>query len=989
MEPSISKEFLELTAGGGEMGDLIRKFDWSQSPVGAFETWPQSLKTALSICLGSKFPMFVWWGSDLTVFYNDSYIPFTGLKHPKYLGRPAREQWAEIWEALHPLTQQVLETGRATWAESMLLFMNRKGFLEETYFTFSYSPIRDESGGIGGIINPCQETTERILGERRLKTLHTLSACEAKSEAQVGEALVQVLGENVYDIPFAMIYLNDSDGKTANLIGSSGVNLDSSLLQTVDLTLPVQDMWQIRQVHKTKQPQRIEGLRVALGESLPKTPYGEGPDSAYVLPLLLPNQEKLAGFVVLGVSPRLAFDELYREFSVLVCGHITTHIMNLRTLEAEKRRAEDLAELDRAKTAFFSNVSHEFRTPLTLMLGPIENMLNREQLSPALHSDVELVYRNSLRLLKLVNTLLDFSRIEAQRTHAHYEPLDLAAHTAYLASAFDSAIERVGMKLTVGCVTLPKPIYVDKDMWEKIVLNLISNAFKYTLQGEITVSLRRISGAAELRVRDTGIGIPTSERTKIFQRFHRVEGSRGRTHEGTGIGLALVKELVDLHKGTIEVQSEVGQGSEFIVRIPEGRDHLPQDRIFETVSGVKSTFDQTEAFVSEALRWIPESVRPKGSGIEILDITPTGSSLVPRRQIVVADDNLDMRNYLSKILSEHYDVTAVSNGEEALKSIRSHRPHLLLSDIMMPIMNGVELLGKIRADKVLRTLPIILLSARAGEEAISSGAEIGADDYLTKPFSTVELLARIQTHLNLAEMRNRMMSELEFANKELDAFSYSVSHDLKAPLRAISGFVGILKEDFHQDLGDKFLSYFARIEKAVSQMSKLIEGLLELSRYTRCELQKGDVDLSKYANQIMESLRFAEPLRNVEVKIQSGVAGHGDSRLLEVVLENLLRNAWKFSRDANPSIIEFGTSINQPDHETVYFVKDNGAGFDMAHAGHLFQTFERLHSSTEYEGTGIGLATVQRIIARHGGKIWAQGAVGKGAQFNFTLGSAK
>jgi len=314
---------------------------------------------------------------------------------------------------------------------------------------------------------------------------------------------------------------------------------------------------------------------------------------------------------------------------------------------------------------------------------------------------------------------------------------------------------------------------------------------------------------------------------------------------------------------------------------------------------------------------------------------------------------------------------------------------LLLSDIMMPIMNGVELLGKIRADKVLRTLPIILLSARAGEEAISSGAEIGADDYLTKPFSTVELLARIQTHLNLAEMRNRMMSELEFANKELDAFSYSVSHDLKAPLRAISGFVGILKEDFHQDLGDKFLSYFARIEKAVSQMSKLIEGLLELSRYTRCELQKGDVDLSKYANQIMESLRFAEPLRNVEVKIQSGVAGHGDSRLLEVVLENLLRNAWKFSRDANPSIIEFGTSINQPDHETVYFVKDNGAGFDMAHAGHLFQTFERLHSSTEYEGTGIGLATVQRIIARHGGKIWAQGAVGKGAQFNFTLGSAK
>lgn len=988
-EPKISREFLDLTAGGGEMGKLIRNFDWRQSPVGAFETWPQSLKTALSICLGSKFPMFVWWGKDLTVFYNDSYIPFTGLKHPKYLGRPAREQWSEIWEDLRPLTEQVLEKGQATWAESMRLFMERKGFLEETYFTFSYSPIRDESGGIGGIINPCQETTERVLSERRLKTLHGLGASEVKSESEAGEAIARVLAQNVYDIPFAMIYLTDAEGRTANLIGATGVEFDGkSTPQIIDLTSQMSEIWQIRNVNRTRQPQHIEGLRAAIGYELPPTPYGEGPDAAYVLPIILPNQERVTGFLVLGISPRLVFDELYREFFTLVCAHSTNHIMNLRALNAEKKRAEELAELDRAKTAFFSNVSHEFRTPLTLMMGPVENLLeNREQLSPTILSSLELVHRNSLRLLKMVNALLDFSRIEAKRMQAHFEALDLAAHTIYLVSAFDSAIERVGMKLTVECLPLPKPIYVDKDMWEKIVLNLMSNAFKYTLQGEITVSLRRVRGAAELRVRDTGVGIPPSELEKIFQRFHRIEGSRGRTLEGTGIGLALVKELVELHKGTIEVQSELGRGSTFIVRIPEGTEHLPHEQILDMTRGVKSTFDQTEAFVGEALRWIPESLRPKIPSIEMGGGGVTVAA--PRKQILVADDNADMRSYLYKILSESYDVTVVNNGQEALAEIRAHRPHLLLSDIMMPILDGVGLLKKIREDETLRTLPVVLLSARAGEEEISGGVELGADDYLTKPFSTAELLARIHTHLNLAEMRNQMMGELEFANKELDAFSYSVSHDLKAPLRAILGFVGILKEDFAQELAEKgAASYFERIEKAASQMSKLIEGLLELSRYTRCELQKADLDMSNLANQVVESLRLDDPLRNVDAKIQPGVTGYGDPRMMEVVLENLLRNAWKFSRAANPSVIEFGVSQSLSG-ETIYFVKDNGAGFDMAHAGHLFQTFERLHTTEEYEGTGIGLATVQRIITRHGGKIWARGAIGQGAQFFFTLGRGK
>ena len=265
------------------------------------------------------------------------------------------------------------------------------------------------------------------------------------------------------------------------------------------------------------------------------------------------------------MNPYRRYDEACAGFVELVSGQIAAGIANARAYEEERRRAEALTELDRAKTAFFSNVSHEFRTPLTLMLGPIEDILaqpderdwrqNRELLN--------VVHRNGLRLQRLVNALLDFSRIEAGRTQASFEPVDLAAFTADLASNFRSAMERAGIAFSVDCPPLSAPVYVDREMWEKIVLNLLSNAFKYTLQGSVRVRLAEHQGKAALHIDDTGPGIPESELPRLFERFHRVEGTQGRTHEGTGIGLALVQELVKLHGGAVSVTSEVGHGSTF------------------------------------------------------------------------------------------------------------------------------------------------------------------------------------------------------------------------------------------------------------------------------------------------------------------------------------------------------------------------------------------------------------------------------------------
>jgi PAS domain S-box-containing protein len=423
------------------------------------------------------------------------------------------------------------------------------------------------------------------------------------------------------------------------------------------------------------------------------------------------------------------------------------------------RQREELAKLDEMKTQFFANISHEFRTPLTLMMGPLEDaMADPQGLSPANREGLELAHRNSLRLLKLVNTLLDFSRIEAGRIQASYEPTDLSAFTAELASVFRSAIERAGMRLIINCPALPELVFVDREMWEKVVLNLLSNAFKFTFDGEIEISVRPAGSTVEMTVRDTGTGIPAPELPKLFERFHRVENARGRSYEGSGIGLALVRELVRLHAGSVRVESEVDRGTTFTVTLPLGKDHLPADHVGRART-LASTGLSGEAYVQEALRWLPEprDAAPDGQlptpSSRSNSLEPSGREREQPSRILLADDNADMREYVQRLLREQYDVVAVADGEAALKSARERRPDLILSDIMMPRIDGFALLRTARADQDLKGIPVILLSARAGEGARVEGLDAGADDYLVKPFSARELLARVGSHLAIARLR--------------------------------------------------------------------------------------------------------------------------------------------------------------------------------------------------------------------------------------------
>jgi signal transduction histidine kinase/response regulator RpfG family c-di-GMP phosphodiesterase len=791
---SAAKADPPFLAGGGEMGALIREHDWARSRIGAPETWSQSLKMMVSFLLANRFPLLLWWGADYISIYNDAYRPILGAKHPQMLGVPCRECWSEIWHILKPLIDSPFQGGAATWMDDLELEVRRHGFTEESHFTVAYSPVPDETAprGIGGVLATVHEITEKVIGERRIAALHELGArsAEAKSAEEACLAASEMLAKSPKDVPFALIYLLEHEGKAARLVATTGVPETEAVAPShVRLTDEASEdcPWPLAEAVRTEALVAIDDLTTRLAR-VPPGPWSDPPHCAVVIPIRSNTAHHLAGLLVVGVSSRLQLNEQYHSFFELVAAQIATAIANARAYEEERKRAEALAEIDRAKTAFFSNVSHEFRTPLTLMLGPIEEAAANPAVPAQMRAQLQVAQRNALRLQKLVNSLLDFSRIEAGRVQACYEPTDFAASTSDLASNFRSAIERAGVALEVDCQTLDQPVHLDREMWEKIVLNLLSNAFKFTFRGTITVRVRRQDGEAVLEVCDTGVGIPEHELSRVFERFHRVEGTPGRTQEGSGIGLALVQELVKLHGGTISAESQLGHGTTFRVAVPLGSAHLPAARI-KVPRALSSTAIGARAFVEEALRWIPDAdvsadlpVLGGDSPRVIADrFAPTAGA-----RVLVADDNADMRAYLRDLLSPAYAVEAVADGQQALVAARRKRPDLILSDIMMPRLNGLELLQALRADEVLCDVPMILLSARAGEEARLEGLDAGADDYLVKPFSARELLARLGARLELVRMRRAHESRFQAFVSATSEVIYQMSPDW-SELRFLQG----------------------------------------------------------------------------------------------------------------------------------------------------------------------------------------------------------
>ena len=665
-----------------------------------------------------------------------------------------------------------------------------------------------------------------------------------------------------------------------------------------------------------------------------------------------------------------------------------------------------LGELDAAKTAFFSNVSHEFRTPLTLILGPVERALAS---SPAVlgGEDLQAVHRNSLRLLALVNSLLDFSRIESGRLELSLAPVDLAALTRGIAGAFQSLFDEVGLRLVVDCTPLPEPIYVDATQWEKIVMNLISNAFKFTFEGEVVVGLRIAGEHAELSVRDTGTGIPEQELPRVFERFHRVEGARGRSFEGSGIGLSLVHALAQKHGGGVRVASEVGRGTTFVVSIPRGRAHLSADRIASGEPAAPGG-NVLASTLLEAKQWLRTSLPPDAA------VLPDGAeSDAERGRLIVVDDNADMRGYLVRLLSAHWRVESFSDGKAALGAALASPPDLVLSDYMMPELDGVGLLRALRADPRTDMVPFILISARAGEEARLEGLETGADDYVVKPFAAREVLSRVRTHLEMAKVRRataetaraladtraELLGKLEKEHSalrrtheqlkvtqgqlvqsakmaSLGELVAGIAHEINNPLAFALAHLGTVERSLAavgQALGseiqknsagpwERALARLREMQLGLERIRALVDQLRTFSRLD--EGERKQVSARESIEAVLLILRHRLGNR-VAVVTEFGEPDTFEcyASLFNQAVMNLVANA--IDAIEGPGTVTVTTCVRDGFFETL--VSDTGPGIPEHVRSRVFEPF--FTTKPVGQGTGLGLSITFSIAQKHGGSI--------------------
>ncbi|MBP2371218.1 SpoIIE family protein phosphatase [Pseudonocardia parietis] len=731
---------------------LLESTDWSVTPLGPRAGWDRELEDTIRFMLESRQPLVAWWGPELVLFYNDEFAARAGRRHPWTFARPLREGWPELDAHLADELPQLLSGERAgIYRAADRLVLSRWGVPEVTWWNYSATPVRGPASRVLGLLTLVTEVTESVVGARRMSVLAGLGevARDAPSLDVAVERLNAVLDDSVEDIGCAAVTTCGPDPRSLITVRVDGPPANWLPIDPGPDAGPVVEF-------VTAEPAPDDGD----GAGLPVTDLARGvmhtPDGVACIA------------VVIGAPPLLPIDAAHRSFLRLVVDHIGTVLTTAVIRDRERDHRDDLSTVEQARADYYAGLGDEFRDPLSLVLGSLERL--RAHTDGAVRGQAELAHRNAERILKLVDGLLDVSALQSGKHEGLFAATELGATTAEIVAAFAPVLERAGLALDVSCPPPGRPAWVDRDAWEKVVLNLLSNAVKYTTDGGVTVELTQEGEQVVLQVADTGVGIPDDEIDSLFDRFRRPGRPRGRTAEGSGLGLPLIRQLVRLHGGSIGVASEPGRGSVFTVRIPLGFAHLPGDRLVRSPVGTRTTPRLAGPYVAEALRWLPDPPDeaeaavgrpcPANRGRSLDGSVVDGLDIVNPDRVLVVDDDREMRGYLRDLLSEHWTVQVVADGAAALDAARTDPPDLVVADAALPASGGIELLRALRSDPRTVGVPVVLLSSRAGEEAALEGFAAGADDYLVRPFSARELLARVTNHLQLGRVRRA--AELQF-----------------------------------------------------------------------------------------------------------------------------------------------------------------------------------------------------------------------------------
>ncbi|HQY98736.1 MAG TPA: ATP-binding protein [Propionicimonas sp.] len=712
--PSDLHEWLAWLAEQGEMGGRVAGFDWSTTTLGPIENWPTHLRGAVSLCLGSLFPMSVRWSAELIVLYNDACRDIYGPdRFATALGRSTAEVWPETGEQVSERLTAIMDEGQPFFANDLMVPINRLVPMEECYFTFSYTPIVGDAGRPSGVFSTFIETTTEVLAVRRMHTLATLGRelSASRTAAEAAPAAMAVFAENPMDHPSGALYAVTGGGPDLTPLATFG---DYDLERTVEL------------------------VRACIRDGVSRhTPADHAVAQWHAYPVSDPEEEVAAHVLVFAQHEQRPWDDALAGYFELVAGTLGAALLSQQELLVERRRTTRLTAIDAARSAFFAGVSHELRTPLALISAPVQDVLEREDgLSESSVDALALVQDNVARLTRMVEAMLDFARLEAGRLVPNLEAVDVSVLTAGLAASFAPAFERAGIEFTSDVPAVERPALLDRDFFERIISNLLTNALKFTPSGRVELHLESDEVGYWITVRDTGLGIHPADQDRVFARFERLPPKPGaRSTSGAGIGLAMVRQLTELLNGSVTLDSEPGKGSTFTVALP----FAPSRPV--GVAGASITPRHVDSFLAEIDTWAD----PRGSRRWF------GPAHAAR--LLVVEDDPEMARFLANCLSADYTVEVAGDGRQALDLLRQHGADLVLSDFTMPKLDGLGLIAEIRSDPDLRDLPVVLLSSRGGDESAAAGLQRGADDYVTKPFSLLDLRGRLAA--NLARARER------------------------------------------------------------------------------------------------------------------------------------------------------------------------------------------------------------------------------------------